>query len=87
MGWDKGGAGSESGSWKPTANGLPSLTERRAREFAWAKQHLPDEHAGMVVSALIGMEVSGQEQTRNGVMARLECQGRTMAQMKQKGWV
>lgn len=76
----------EGKDWKPTADALPPLTERRAREFAWAEQHLPAEHTGMVVSALIGLEVAGQPRSRDAVMARLEGQGRTVAQMKRKGW-
>jgi hypothetical protein len=39
-----------------------------------------------VVSALIGLEVAGQKRSTATVMARLEGQGRTMTQMKAKGW-
>ncbi len=81
MGWD--GKGSKSSTWKPADNDLPPLTERRAREFAWAIEHLPEEHTGSVVSALIGLELAGQKQSTASVMARLEQQGRTKAQ----GWV
>jgi hypothetical protein len=76
MGWD--GKGSKKGS----ADELPPFQIRRAAEFAWAKKNLPEEHTGLVVSALIGMEVAGEERTRNSVMARLESQGRTMAQLE-----
>lgn len=76
------GRGSGGGSWKPTADALSPLTERRAKEFAWAEQHLPGEHPGMVVSALIGLEVAGQKQSTQSVMARLEGQGRTAEQRR-----
>ena len=79
--------GQAANNWKPAkADALPPLTERRAKEFAWAEQHLPAEHPGMVVSALVGLQVAGQPQSTATVMARLESQGRTMAQMKAKGW-
>jgi hypothetical protein len=81
MGW--GGKGSKSSTWKPATNELPPLKERRAREFAWAAEHLPNEHTGSVVSALIGLEVAGEKQSTASVMARLERQGRTKAQ----GWI
>jgi hypothetical protein len=68
-------------------NDLPPLTERRAREFNWATQHLPDEHPGLVVSTLISLELGGQKQTTKTVMARLEAQGRTAKQMGEKGWL
>ena len=80
----RGGIGND---WKPTTDEQPPLTERRAREFEWAAKHLPAEHTGMVVSALIGLEVAGEKQTTRTVMARLEAQGRTAAQMKAKGWL
>lgn len=80
-------AGLRDGYGMGTGSGeLPPFTERRAAEFAWAEQHLPDEHPGMVVSALIGLEVAGMKRSTGSVMARLEKQGRTMAQMKSKGW-
>lgn len=69
-----------------SSNDLPPLTERRAREFEWAAKHLPNEHPGFVVSALIGLEVAGEKQSTSSVMARLERQGRTKAQIKAKGW-
>jgi hypothetical protein len=68
------------------ADEMPPLTERRKREFEWAAKHLPGEHTGFVVSALIGLEVAGQKQSTATVMARLEAQGRTMTQIKAKGW-
>jgi hypothetical protein len=78
-------AGARTGDEKKgtSTNELPPLTERRAREFAWAAEHLPNEHTGSVVSALIGLEVAGEKQSTASVMARLERQGRTKAQ----GWI
>lgn len=72
--------------WKPEKTDLAPLTERRAREFAWA-QHLPDEHPGLVVSALISLELAGEKQTTKTVLARLEAQGKTAEQMREKGWL
>ena len=69
-----------------TGNELPPFTERRAKEFAWA-EHLPDEHPGLVVSALISLELAGETQSTKTVMARLHAQGRTAEQMKEKGWL
>lgn len=82
MGWDKGGVSGKGGSWKPAPDDQPAFSECRAKEFAWAEQHLPGEHPGMVVSALIGLEVAGQKQSTQSVMARLEGQGRTAEQRR-----
>lgn len=84
MGWDGMGKGAKRGSFKHNADEMPSLTERRKREFEWAAKHLPDEHPGLVVSALIGLEVSGQKQSTDSVMARLEEQGRTAKQRQER---
>lgn len=73
--------------WKPPSNDLAPLTERRAKEFAWAEKHLPDQHPGLVVSALISLELAGETQSTKTVMARLHAQGRTAEQMKEKGWM
>jgi hypothetical protein len=75
------------GMGRGRAEELPPLTERRAREFNWATQHLPDEHTGLVVSALISLELAKEKQTTKTVMARLEAQGRTAKQMGEKGWL
>jgi hypothetical protein len=82
MGWDGMGRGRKNSSWKPTTDEQPPLMERRAREFEWAAKHLPAEHTGMVVSALIGLEIAGQKQTTGTVMARLTEQGRTAEQRR-----
>lgn len=76
MGWDRGGK-----------NDLPPFTERRAREFAWAERHLPEEHPGLVVSALISLELAGENQSTKTVFARLKAQGKTAEQMREKGWL
>jgi hypothetical protein len=75
------------GSGTGRADELPPLTERRAKEFAWAEQHLPAEHTGLVVSALISLELAKEKQTTKTVLARLEAQGRTAKQMGEKGWL
>lgn len=66
---------------------LPPFTERRAREFAWVRQHLPDEHEGMAVSALISIQTFGDKPTKESVLSRLRAQGRTAEQMRRKGWI
>ena len=66
---------------------LQPFVERRAREFAWVRQHLPDEHQGMAVSALISIKTFGDKPTKNAVMDRLRAQGRTAEQMREKGWI
>lgn len=72
--------------WKPEKTDLAPLTERRAKEFAWAK-NLPDEHPGLVVSALISLELAGENQSTKTVLARLKAQGKTAEQMREKGWL
>ena len=66
---------------------LQPFVERCAREFAWVRQHLPDEHQGMAVSALISIKTFGDKPTKNAVMDRLRAQGRTAEQMREKGWM
>ena len=63
------------------------LVDRCAKEFAWVRQHLPDEHEGMAVSALISIKTFGDKPTKNAVMDRLRAQGRTAEQMRGKGWM
>ena len=65
----------------------PPFTDRRAREFAWVRQHLPDEHEGMAVSALISIQTFGDKPTKESVLSRLRAQGRTAEQMRRKGWI
>ena len=66
---------------------LAPLSDRRAKEYAWAAEHLPGEHTGFVVSTLVGLELAKEKQTTKTVMARLEAQGRTAKQMGEKGWL
>ena len=70
-----------------TGEDLQPLTERRAKEFAWVRDHLPDEHEGMAVSALISIQTFGEKPTRDSVLARLRAQGRTADQLREKGWL
>jgi len=84
MGWEGKGRGAKKGSFKHNADEMPPLTERRSREFEWAAKHLPGEHTGFVVSALIGLEIAGQKQSTASVMARLEAHGRTAKQRAAK---
>ena len=66
---------------------LVPLVERRAKEFAWVRQHLPDEHEGMAVSALISIQTFGDKPTKESVLSRLRAQGRTAQQMREKAWI
>ena len=66
---------------------LVPLVERRSREFAWVRQHLPAENEGMAVSALISIQTFGDRPTKESVLARLRAQGRTAEQMREKGWI
>lgn len=75
----------------PVASGfgdeLQPFVERRAREFEWVRRHLPDEHEGMAVSALLSIQTFGEKPTRDSVLARLRAQGRTAEQLREKGWL
>jgi hypothetical protein len=84
---ESGSTGHRDGYGRGRAEELPPLTERRGKEFTWATEHLPDEHPGLVVSALVSLELAGAKQTTKTVMARLEAQGRTAKQMGEKGWL
>lgn len=66
---------------------LQPLVERRAREMAWVRQHLPQEHEGMALSALLSIQTFGEKPSTQSVMARLRAQGRTREQMEAKGWL
>ena len=61
--------------------------ERWAREVAFVRQQLPEEHEGMAVSALLSIKTFGDKPTKNAVMDRLRAQGRTAEQMREKGWI
>lgn len=65
--------------WKPDQEDAPRpLTERRAREFEWARKHLPDQHEGLVVSAMLTLSLGGTRPSTKSVMARLVEQGRAV---------
>jgi hypothetical protein len=76
----------EGKDWKPTADDRPRFEVRKAKEIEWAERHLPGEHLTFVVTAMDMLKLNKQPVSVNSVMARLESTGRTMAQMKQKGW-
>lgn len=84
---DSGSTGIRDGMGRVGSNDLPPFTERRAKQFAWAERHLPEEHPGLVVSALISLELAGENQSTKTVLARLEAQGKTAEQMREKGWL
>lgn len=63
------------------------LTERRAREFQFVRSHLPEEHEGMAVSALITLQMRGRKPTKQAILERLDAQGRRSDQLREKGWM
>lgn len=75
MGWD--GSGGDLEKWE----------DRRSREFEFVRTHLPDQHPGLAVVALLAIRQSGEQPTRDRILARLEATGRTTAQMREKGWI
>lgn len=81
------GYGYGSGSGRRVTEEQPPLTERRAREFEFVRTHLPDEHEGMAVSALISLQMAGRKPTKQQILNRLHAQGRTAEQLRAKGWM
>jgi hypothetical protein len=75
MGWDRAGRGD-----------LPPLEERRAWEFDFVRQHLPGEHPGFAVSALLSLRLLGVKPTKAAILERLEASGRSARQLREKGW-
>jgi hypothetical protein len=65
----------------------PPLTVRRAREFQFVRSHLPEEHEGFAVSALISLQMRGRKPTKQQVLDRLAAQGRRSDQLREKGWM
>ena len=65
----------------------PPLTERRAKEFNFVRSHLPEEHEGFAVSALISLQMRGRKPTKQQVLDRLASQGRRSDQLREKGWI
>ena len=84
---DSGRTGVRDGMGVGMGEDLVPLVERRAKEFAWVRQHLPEEHEGMAVSALISIQTFGDRPTKESVLARLRAQGRTAEQMREKAWI
>ena len=84
---DSGRTGVRDGMGVGMGEELVPLVERRAKEFAWVRQHLPEEHEGMAVSALISIQTFGDRPTKESVLARLRAQGRTAQQMREKAWI
>lgn len=66
---------------------LPPLEVRKARELAFIREHLAQEHEGSALSALISLQLSGERPTKQAIFARLRAQGRTREQMEAKGWL
>jgi len=63
------------------------LVERCAKELAWVRTHLAQEHEGMALSALLSIQTFGDRPTKQSVMDRLRAQARTREQMEEKGWL
>ena len=63
------------------------LTERRAKEFQFVRSHLPEEHEGFAVSALICLQMRGRKPTKQQVLDRLAAQGRRSDHLREKGWM
>ena len=63
------------------------LVERCAKELAWVRSHLAQEHEGMALSALLSIQTFGDKPSTQSVMDRLRAQGRTREQMEEKGWL
>lgn len=61
--------------------GLPPWSERRAKEFAWAAEVLPEQHPGFVVVAMVAIQMRGERPTRNKVLERLRATGREASQI------
>ena len=75
MGWDGLGAGY-----------LEAFTERNAWEFDFVR-HLPGEHPGLAVSALLSLRLLGIKPTKEAILDRLEASGRSARQLREKGWL
>jgi len=74
----------------PTASvdgGMPPWSERRSWEFDFVRQHLPGEHPGLAVSALLSLRLLGVKPTKEAILNRLESSGRSARQLREKGWL
>lgn len=75
MGWDRGG------------DGLEAWSDRRSWEFEFVRKNLPEENAGLAVSALLSLRLLGRKPTKAAILERLEASGRSAAQLREKGWL
>lgn len=80
------GYGYGSGSGRGSVDVEP-FEERRAREFEFVRKTLPGEIPGLCVSALLSLRALGEKPTRDSIYARLENQGRTVRQLRERGWL
>lgn len=82
------GYGSGSGRGKQSVDGgMESFSERRSWEFDFVRQHLPGEHPGLAVSALLSLRLLGVKPTKEAILDRLETSGRSSRQLREKGWL
>lgn len=82
MGWEGKGRVSRYKEWKPNQpQEMAPLSERNAREFAFAKKALPDQHLGFCVAAMLSLQVGGETPTREKVLERLRATGREASQI------
>ena len=66
--------------------GMTAWSERRSWEFDFVRQHLPGEHSGFAVSALLSLRLLGVKPTKAAILERLEASGRSARQFREKGW-
>lgn len=70
----------ETEKWKPQGQeDTPSFTQRKQKELAWARQHLPGEHPPYVSVAIESLRLAGKEVTTGTVMDRLRASKRDRA--------
>lgn len=78
----------ESGrGWDGIGGEEEKFEERLSREFEFVRKVLPEEHPGFAVSALLSIRALGGKPTRDAIAARLEASGRTVRQLREKGWL
>ena len=68
--------------WKPDedSNGS-SWSERRAELYDWATSSMPDQHPGMVVTAIVAVRMRNLKPTRENVLEHLRASGREASQI------
>ena len=64
----------------------PAWSERRREVFDYVARVLPDEHLGFGVSAALAIRLSGEKPTAEAIRLRLQGSGRSMEQLRAKGW-